>query len=231
MRSWGARLLVSAVAVIAVASCGGGSGGGASSAARLPDHLVGRYVGGAALIAWTNNGGRLAVTMDLTHTDPANPTSVVQSRLSLTGRLDGTNVTLQNSAGPPWSGSFRGRDLVLDWSPVGARIITTTFSPGDDARYRTVAADFTREVAQIQQADARRSQDVATAEAQKLQQEQAAAAAKAQAAAAAHLAQVAASQQAHADQVAAMRAAHEAAVAAMQQRNALKQANAAAHHP
>ena len=231
MRTWGPRLVVRAVAAISLAACGGGSGGGGSSAASLPAHLVGRYVGGAALIAWTNTGGRLAVTMDLTHTDPANPTSVVETRLVLSGRLDGTNVTLQNSAGPPWSGSFRGQDLVLDWSPVGTRIITTTFAPGDDARYRTLAADLTREVAQIQQADAQHAQAIATAQAQKLQQEQAAAAAKAQAAAAAHLAQVAASQQAHANQVAAMRAAHTAAVAAMQQRNALKQANAAAHHP
>ncbi|MBV8950471.1 MAG: hypothetical protein JOZ99_06330 [Actinobacteria bacterium] len=156
---------------------------------------------------------------------------MVESRMSLTGRLDGGNVLLQNPTGPPWSGSIRGSDLVLDWAPSDSRIITTTFSPGDDAQYHAMAADFTREVAQIQQAADQQSHDVATAEAQKLQQEQAAAAAKAQAAAAAHQAQVAASQQAHAEQVAQMRAAHAAAVTAMDARNAAARAKAAAHHP
>lgn len=228
------RLVVAAaVAVVALAACGGGgaSGGGGNSAAKVPDHYVGRYVGGAALLAWTNNAGRLKVTIDTTHTDPTNPTSVLNDRISLDGHLDGGNVVLQNSSGAPWSGSFRGNDLILDWAPSGGRLITTTFSPGDDARYRAVAADFTKEVAQIQQSDAQRTQQIMTAEAAKAAQEKAAADARAQAAAAAHLGQVAASQQAHADQVAAMRAAHDAQVAAMQQRNAAARAKAAAHHP
>ncbi len=225
------RIVAAAFAVVALAACGGGaSGGGGNSAAKVPDHYVGRYIGGAALLAWTNTGGRLKVTIDLTHTDPTNPAAVLKDRLSLDGRLDGGNVVLQNSAGAPWSGSFRGSDLILDWAPSGGRLITTTFSPGDDARYRAVAADFAKEVAQIQQADAQRTQQIMTAEAAKAAQEKAAADARAQAAAAAHQAQVAASQQAHADQVAAMRAAHDAQVAAMQQRNAAAQAKAAAHH-
>jgi hypothetical protein len=226
------HLVVATVAAVALAACGGGaSGGGGNSAAKVPDHFVGRYIGGAALLAWTNSAGHLKVTIDLTHTDPTKPSAIVKNRLSMNGRLENGNVVLENSAGAPWSGSFRGNDLILDWAPNGGRLITTTFAPGDEARYRTVAADFTREVAQVQQADVARTQQIVTAEALKAQQEKAAADAKAQAAAAAHLAQVAATQQTHADQVAAMRAAHDAAVAAMQERNAAARAKAAAHHP
>jgi hypothetical protein len=232
VRASGWRLVASATALVALAACGGGgSTGGGGSAGKLADHYVGRYIGGAALLSWTNANGRLKVTIDLTHANPTNPGGIMKDRLSLDGRLEGDSLTLQNPVGAPWSGAFRAKDLILDWAPSGGRLITTTFSPGDDARYRTVAADFTHELAQVQQAGAQRSQQITADEALKAQQAQAAADARTQAAAAAHLAQVAASQQAHADQVAAMRAAHDAAVAAMNARNAAARANAAAHHP
>jgi hypothetical protein len=232
MRRSARSLVATAVAAVVLGACGGGaSGGGGHSAATVPDHFVARYVGGAAYLAWTNTAGRLQVTIDLTRTDPASPAKVINNRLSLGGRIEGANVVLQNSAGPPWAGSLRGADLILDWAPTGTRIITTTFTAGNEARYKTIAAGFTREIAQIQQAEAQRVQAINAAQAQKAAEAQAAADARAQAAAAAHQAQVAATQQAHADQVATMRAAHAAAVAAMDQRNAAARAKAAAHHP
>ncbi|MBV8950572.1 MAG: hypothetical protein JOZ99_06840, partial [Actinobacteria bacterium] len=75
MRVFGPRLIAAIMTVIALAACGSSSGGGGGSAASLPDKYVGRYVGGAALLAWTNTGGRLAVTIAFTHADPANPAS------------------------------------------------------------------------------------------------------------------------------------------------------------
>jgi hypothetical protein len=211
-----------------LASCASGPGG-SRSAPHPADHFVGTTIEGVALLSWANTNGRLAVVIDMTRTDPARPSGVVEDRRSLVGRLDRGRVALQSPTGPPWSGSFEGSNLVLVWAPVADRFETTTFSPGDAARYRAAAVDFRHQAAQIQDAASRRSQAIADAQALKDQQQQAAAIVRAQSNAATHQAQVAASRQAHNDRVAAMRAAHAAAVAAMEQRNATARARAVAH--
>src|SRR5205085_1312908 len=97
----GRRLVVAVAVSIAMAagtvSCSSGTGE-SQSAGHVPDRFVGTSVAGVALLSWSNSGGRLKVTIDVTGTEPAHPFKVVENRLSVDGRIDGPNVSLQSSS-------------------------------------------------------------------------------------------------------------------------------------